>query len=192
MSTKLPPRVARRIKRIIYIAADAEDYLAMSRADSSQFLNDLVAHDDVGGVINQYIRRDQVRHYIKDAVLNRYSKDKTEEASPSDLLPIIRKVYGLDCEESDKKNKLILFRVTTDGHENEYVVVAYGTVLKWETALRKALLFISGSPFSKKAETIYILLMLFAKHKRVAPSDRKHLEKALALADTEVFIFGEP
>lgn len=191
MSTKLPPEVAKQIKKIVYRVADNADYLAMSRTDSGRFLNDLVARDDVGGVIAQYVKKDQVRHYIKDAVLNRYSKDKTEDARPKDLPPIIKKVYGLDCEESHKEEKLALFRVTTDGCENEYVVVADGTVLKWETALRKALLFISGKPFSNNAKAIHILLMLFAQHKRGTPSDKRHLEKALAIANAEAFVFGE-
>ena len=192
MSTKLPQEVAKHVKKRIYKAADNADYLAMSRTNSGEFINQLMVRDNIGGVIDQYVKKDQVRHYIKDAVLNRYSKDKTEEAKPDNLPPIIKRVYGLDSEESHKEDKLALFRVTTHGHEREYVVVADGTVLKWETALRKALLFISGNPFSENAEVVHILLMLFARHRQVTPSDERHLKKALAIAKAEVFVFGEP
>ncbi len=191
MSTKLPPEVAKKVKKVVYEAADTADYLAMARTDSGKFLNGLVARDDVGGVIAQFVKKDQVRHYIKDAVLNRYSKDKTQEAKPDDLSPIIKKIYSLECEESHKEDKLALFRVTTEGHEKEYVVVADGTVLKWETALRKALLFIAGNPFSERSERIHILLMLYAQHKKVTPSDKKHLQKALEISSAKAFVFGE-
>lgn len=191
MSTKLPKEVATKVKDVVYKLADRANYLAMSRTDSGKFLNDLVERDDVGYVIQQYVKKDQVRHYIKDAILNRYSKDKTRDAAPDNLYEIIRKIYGLECEESHRETKLTLFRVKTENHENEYVLVTDGTVLKWETALKKALLFISGKPFSKNAERIHVLLMLFAQHKKMTPSDKIHLKEALAIAGAKAQIFGE-
>ncbi len=191
MSTKLPHEVAKTIKAIAYKVADDADYLAMSRTHSGIFLNQLVGREDIGGVVSQYVGKDQVRHYIKDAILNRYSKDKTEEAKPEKLAPIIKKVCGLDCEESHKENNLALYRVITESQEKEYVIVTEGTVVKWETALKKALLFIAGNPFYKEAKSVQILLVLFAQHKRIPPSDMNHLQKALRISKAKAYVFGE-
>lgn len=191
MSTKLPPGVAKTVKEKVFEKADQVDYLAMSRTDSGTFLDTLVKDKDVGVVISQYVQKSQIRTYIKDAILNRYSKDKTNEAKPKDLPPIIRRVYDVDTVETHKEDKLSLFRATENGDAKEYVVVAEGTMLKWETALRKALLFTASKPFAESADSIHILLLLFAQHKRVTPSDKAHLDKALALSNAKAYVFGD-
>ena len=191
MSTKLTPDVAKAVKETVFEKADQVDYLAMSRTDSGLFLDTLVKDESVGVVISQFIAKSQIRHYIKDAILNRYSKDKTSEAKPSDLSPIIRRVYGVDTVETHKEEKISLFRATESGDAKEYVVVAEGTMLKWETALRKALLFTASKPFSENADNVHILLLLFARHKRVTPSDKAHLDKALALSNARAYVFGD-
>lgn len=191
MSTKIPQDVAQKIKQIVFDAADKADYLAMARTESGTFLNGLVTRSDVGGEIVKYIKRDGVRHYIKDAILNRYSKDKTKEATPDSLKPIVKSIYGLETEESHNEVKLCLYRSTTPERANEYVVISEGTVLKWETALKKALLFISAKPFSKTASEVHILLLLFAQHKPLPPSDKQNLENALKRCGAKPYIFGE-
>lgn len=191
MSNKLPPKTARQVKERVYELADHVDYLAMSRTDSGKFLADLVTVKDVGGVISQFVNKAEIRTYVKDAILNRYSKDKFAEAKPDDLKPIINSVYGFDSIESDKKDKLHLFRSISKGTHNEYVVVADGAMVKWESALKKALLFIAGSPFYNKANQVHILLMLFAQHKKITPSDKRHLKEALEICNARAFIFGE-
>lgn len=191
MSSKIPKAIAQRIKETVFKAADETDYLAMARTDSGAFLNGLVTRPDVGGEIIKYISRDEVRHYIKDAILNRYSKDKTKEATPGDLKPIVKSAFGLDAGESHSQVKLSLYRSIDRERTDEFVVVSEGTVLKWETALKKALLFISAKPFSKKASKIHILLLLFAQHKPVPPSDKKNLEDALKRCGAKPYIFGE-
>lgn len=191
MSNKVPQNVAKKIKKIVFEEADKIDYLAMARPDSGAFLNGLVTRPDVGGEITKYIKRDEVRHYIKDAILNRYSKDKTKEATPDDLKPIVKSTYGLEAEESHNETKLCLYKSTAPERPNEYVVISEGTVLKWETALKKALLFISAKPFSKKASEVHILLLLFAQHKPLPPSDKQNLENALKRCGAKTYIFGE-
>jgi hypothetical protein len=191
VSTKIPQNVAQQVKQIVFDAADEVDYLAMARPDSGAFLNGLVTRPDVGGEIVKYIKRDEVRHYIKDAILNRYSKDKTKEATPDDLKSIVKSTYGLDAEESHRGVKLCLYRSTTPDRPSEYVVISEGTILKWETALKKALLFISSKPFSKTANEVHILLLLFTQHKPVPPSDKKSLENALKRCGAKPYIFGE-
>ena len=190
MSKKLPSSVAKTVKEKVFEEADQVDYLAMSRTDSGLFLDTLVKNEDVGAVISQYVPTSQTRHYIKDAILNKYSKDKTNEAMPDNLPPIIRKVYGFDTVVTHEEEKLSLFRATANGDAKVYVVVSGGTMVKWETALRKALLFTASKPFAENADCIHILLLLFAQHKRATPSDKAHLNKALALANAKAHVFG--
>jgi len=40
-----------------------------------------------------------VRTYIKDAILNRYSKGKTQAARPKDIDPIIKAKFGFKGSE---------------------------------------------------------------------------------------------
>ena len=60
-----------------------------------------------------------------------------------------------------------------------------------ETDLKRALLFISAKPFSKTANDIHILLLLFAQHKPIPPSDKKNLQNALSRCGATPNIFGE-
>lgn len=191
MSNKLPADVAKEVKERVYKEAERVDYLALSRTDSGAFQGRLVHQDDVGGIIGKYVPKAEIKTYIKDAILNRYSKDKTEEARPSDLKSIIKSIYGISSEETHKETKIHLFRSISDQTQNEYVVVAEGTMLKWETALRKALLFTAGKPFSRNGANIHFLLLLFAQHKPVPPSDKTHLDQALKLSNAKAYVFGE-
>ena len=111
--------------------------------------------------------------------------------TPEDIRPIVKKAYALDVEESHSEDKLNLYRSTNTDRPNEYVVVAEGTYLKWETALKRALLFISAKPFSKTTNDIHILLLLFAQHKPIPPSDKKNLQNALSRCGGTPNIFAE-
>ncbi len=191
MSNKIPQNVAKAIKDIVFAEADKADYLAMTRIDAGAFMDGLAARLDVGGVIAKYIKQNGVRHYIKDGILNRYSKDQTKVAMPSDMKPIVKSIYKFDVEESHNETKLCLYKSVTPERANEYVVISEGTFLKWETALRKALLFTSGKPFSETAKEVHILLLLFAQHRPLTQPDKQHLETALARCGAKSHIFGE-
>ena len=194
MSNKVPKEIADVVKKIVFDEADRADYFAMSKPDSGAFLDVLANHPDVGGKIEQYIKGNKVRHYIKDAILNHYSKEKKKNAIPNDndICSIVKKVYRLDVEESDNENNVRLYRSKNSSRQNEYVVVVEGTYLKWETALRKALLFmVADKPFFKTASNVHILLLLFAKYRPIPPSDKKNLENALKRCGAFPHIFGE-
>ena len=191
MSKRIPSEVAVAIKKIVFDRAEKVEYLSISRPQASAFLDDLVADQDVGVKIAKYVSRDKARHYIKDAILNRYSKDKMKEAVPYDISSIVKRACNLDVEESHSEDKLSLYKSTTSGRQKEYVVVVEGTYLKWETALKKALLFISANPFSSTASDVHILLLLFAQHRPIPPSDKRNLENAIRKCDAFLHIFGE-
>ena len=188
MISSIPQEVATAIKKIVFAEADKINYLALSRSDSSAFLNALVVREDVGAAISKFTGRERVRHYIKDAILNRYSKDKAKAAFPDDPIPIIKEACGLEVEKSPGKGQARLYRSMMTDRSTEYVVIVEGAYLKWETALRKALLFISGKPFSEKASKIHILLFLFSP-RPIPESDKKHLSKALHRCGASPHIF---
>lgn len=191
MSKKIPDDIAKEIKECVFQEADQAHYLARSRTDNGNFLGQLVAMPNVGGRLSQYMSKAEVRTYIKDAILNRYSKDKTQEERPEEIEPIILNKIGVRASlvEEEAKSQISLFKSTSDPC---FVVVADGTLLKWETALRKALLYVASKPFSdNSAISIKIVLMLFARHQKVSPSDLRHLEKALSICHAKPYIYGE-
>ena len=94
-----------------------------------------------------------------------------------------------DFVECDEKAKISLFKSPED---NCFVVVADGTYLKWETALRKALLYIAAKPFSTQdGMRVFVLLALFARHQKVSPSDASQLDKALKICNALAVVYGE-
>ena len=88
MSNIIPEKVAKTVKQTVYLEADKVNYLSRSRTENGIFLAQLVSMPTVGGKLSQYMRKDAIRTYIKDAILNRYSKDKTGEAKPDDLCSV--------------------------------------------------------------------------------------------------------
>ncbi len=84
--------------------------MAMSRVDSGQFMDGLVKRKDIGGVLEGYIAKTQIRHYIKDGVLNRYTKDKARDAYKLNLDVIVKKEFGFDVSKSDNGDGVVLYR----------------------------------------------------------------------------------
>ena len=190
MSNRVPEAQAKKIREIVYQEADKYNYLARTRTDNGQFFARLVAMPSVGGVLAGFIQRSEIRTYIKDAILNRYSKDKKRIERPRDLLAMCRICFGVeDLEDVEKSKEIHLMK----SHNNPtYVVVAEGTYLKWETALRKALLYVASNPFGQiQGNTIHIALSLFARHVKIPATDKKLLERSLSVIPAKVFFWGE-
>ena len=74
MGAKVPARISKEIKEIVFKEADGFNYLARTRSDNGWFLDKLVIQQDVGERLSQYMSKAEIRTYIKDAILNRYSK----------------------------------------------------------------------------------------------------------------------
>lgn len=181
-------------KERVFSAADKFFYLSKNRTENGKFIDDLVAQDDIGGVLEQFMKKGEIRTYIKDPLLNRYSKDKTRASQTKDIVKIIKFKYGFKSNliDSDKTAKIRLYKCLFNTSKSDYVVVAEGTLLKWVTALRKALYYIPSKPFSDDSEnTIHILLNIFAQHKPVPLADKKFLNKALARCSAQTHIFGD-
>lgn len=191
MSKKIPHDIAKEIKEFVFQEADRINYLSRTRKDNGTFLDQLVLMQEVGGRLNMYMRQAEIRTYIKDAILNRYSKDKTQEERPSELSTIIKERLGMDVflVECESKTQINLFKSPANCC---FIVVADGTFLKWETALKKALMYIASKPFVDQSDMhVNIILTLFARYQKISPSSIHYLEKALLFCNAIPYIYGE-
>ena len=123
---------------------------------------------------------------IKDAVLNRYMKDKKGEVlseCESEIVPIIEEIYNQDPTLIEKRDLSFIFRM----ENGDVLVVSQGTLLKWETALRKALEIISSSPgLNSPSQKVKILLNIALLGSPTTSADRDQLRSALKIIGVEV------
>ncbi len=186
MSKKLPPEVRLAIKETVFHKADEFDYCHKSRIESGIFMEQLVKDKEVGKILAEFMPKADIKTYIKDALLNRYAKDMKQSLLPSDtdeLRKVIRKVTGEDSVFVDRAGSVYLFRL---GGKN-LVVVSQGTLIKWETALRKALEFIAKAPGLPPEEgDLRILLNIAVMGKPLTKGDREHIAAALKFVGVKV------
>ena len=110
----------------------------MTRKRSGEIMDLLVTDTDIGAKIAEYYGKERVRTYIKDAILNRYTKERTK--APADWTPYIKKLYGSDCTQVAKTSSVRLFR----SQDETIYIASQGRLTKWETALRKLLEYRAG------------------------------------------------
>jgi len=143
MGILLPKEKAAQIKKLVYAKADAHGYISRSRSENGRFMTALVEDSEVGGVLSGYMEKGNIRTYIKDAILNGYTKSKKRQIlkgnSPTDT---IQKIYSIATNPIQISRDVAVCR----SDEGRVFVVSSGTLLKWETALRKALELIANEP----------------------------------------------
>lgn len=192
MAKVLPPDVQLNVKQAVYRKADDFGYMHKSRIDSGVFMENLIKDREVGGVLAQYMGKGAIKTYIKDAILNRYMKDKKEmvlPSKPAGLLPMVKKLYNQEAIPIHSANSVFLFRLGN----NDVLLVAQGTLLKWETALRKALEYIEKAPgLPPKEETLHIVLNIASLGQPSTAADRDHLRKALAYVGVNIHFADLP
>ena len=191
MSRGIPDNISKEIRERVFQEADRVNYLARNTTDNNIFITNLVALAEVEGKLCQFINKSDIRTYIKDGILHRYSEQKAKKNRPDKLEPIITQLMGIDVyfSEYEIKSQINLFKSPANCC---FIVVADGTILKWETALRKALLYITAKPLSdQKNMKTSIILTLFARNQKVPPSDMRHLQNALLLCNAIPYVYGE-
>lgn len=187
MTIKLPDHIVKVIKEAVFKAADEAGY-PLSRPNSGVFIDKLVENPDIGGKLSAFMDKSRVRTYIKDGILNRYTKDKKSEKKPVGFEDIIEKCLNVKCAfaEADGDQQIKLYKGLGIN-----VVVADGTFLKWETALRKALIYVAKNSLSKNGNDTKVLLSLFANNKKISTPDKLLLQEALLLCNGCCHIYGE-
>ena len=184
MSVTIPRAVMTEIRELIYQRLDDANYLAQGRAENGKFMEQL-AHDPViGGRIAEYTGRERVKTYIKDSVINRYTKEKTKP--PSDLSTTVAGIVGEKVSRVDggRDKGISLY-----GGGRTLVVVSCGRLLKWETALRKLLEYMvrnRGRLEHNGVQHLVLMLVLMTGGKRIPSADRELLERSLEAIQIKV------
>lgn len=186
MAIVLPRNVQIQVREAVYRKADEFGYMHKSRVDSGTFMDRLVRDREVGSVLAQWMGKDSIKTYIKDGILNRYMKDKKKvvlSSGPERLLPVVREAYQQEAQLIEGANSTFLFRL----ENNDIVLVAQGTFLKWETALRKALVLIEKAPgLPPEGVKLHIVLNIALLGHPSTRADRDHLKNALAYLGVEL------
>ncbi len=189
MANALPKVVATSVKALVYAAADAEKYYTMSRVDSGAFMDRLVKREDIGGRIEAFIAKPEVRTYIKDGILNAYSKAKSRLSKP-DKNQIAQIIENLSGEKYIfvESNKDVQIFARSEDDIKYYYVTGFGTFLKWETVLRKLLLNSMNIETRSNSACVDRLAILTTQGRAVPIPDKKIVESALLLAKTSTHI----
>ena len=193
MSAKIPAKLQKDIRARVYAAADSANYLQSSRTDNSMFIEKLCADPEIGILLAQHLPKERVRTYIKDAVLNRYAKERKRNSRPTldDLIAFCARQYqiaDINKVEESKQDEVILLK---SRNESFYIVLAEGTVVKWESALRKGLEYIASKPLGQRENVIIrIVLSLYVGGSAMTPSDTTLLQRALARAGALAHLWG--
>jgi len=188
MANALPKNIQSKVKRAVYKKADEFGYLECGRIESGRFLDMLVDDPEVGKVIIEFMPKERVRTYIKDGVLNAYTKAATKKAlAASTPENVVKTVFGetADVIQNGKGKQSGLFVLRAEsGH---IYVVSGGTVLKWETALRKALEVIANEPnLTINGKAPYICLKLSLTGQSLTEADKTHIITAVGAVGVKV------
>jgi hypothetical protein len=188
MAKTLPPNIVSIVRTEIFRLADEENYLFKTRRENGAFMDFLVHHPSVGGILSEYLPKERIRTYVKDGVLRVYTKLKRDIALPVEsdrIKSIIFNVFRTNCDIIERKLDIVLVRFVN----GDLCIIALGTILKWETALRKALEIncqIKNS--TQSIVKINILILLAKLNLPLTESDLSHLVLTLSNINVRVFI----
>ncbi|MPN59438.1 hypothetical protein SDC9_207159 [bioreactor metagenome] len=145
-------------------------------------MDDLLNDANIGGRIREYVPSDRIRTYIKDAILNAYTKDKKRQILNADSpIDLVREHFHSESTIATDGEEVSLC-ISTD--LSRKFVVCTGTVLKWETALRKALEYIVRTP--DLIEFPQIILKLVETKARSTEADQRQIVEVLARINVRV------
>lgn len=183
---KLPPNISAELKKRVFKLCDEFDYCARSRTDSAKFMNELATNPEVGGIISNFTTPEKVRTYIKDALLNAYSKKHVRDKEKSiDIKKALSKVYKKRLRSISKRGKLSVWQGEDDSAS--IYIVHSGTLMKWETALRKALEYVAATEHIRKMDfQVKICLLLVVQTDELTDGDKEFIKTALSLIDVKV------
>lgn len=180
MTNNIPSEIREKIKVIVYDQANEYDYLNRTRPENSAFMDRLVRDPRVGGVIREYRNDNDVKTYIKDAILNHYSKEKRSlSRNISSAVPTIH--GGRITEVSYNKGNNISIHKAVES--SKLFVVARSSYLKWETGVRKLALHVAGNAVLMSNNDITLILVIFLHDCIINDSDKKLVEDALKVLD---------
>lgn len=189
MGKILPSKVEKNIKSLIFQRADEFGYASRSRRDNSQFMDELVEDPEIGGILKEYYPGERIRTYIKDAVLNAYTKKRNKEILESQSLDSI--LSCLYCKVIYFMQKIDSDTSVLRAEDGDLYVVGKGTISKWETALRRALDAIANCPnLIQRDHYPQICLVLAIINGDATEADKNHIVSALNAIGVRVYFCG--
>ncbi len=187
MSKRIPPGPRKEIFAYVYTKADEHRYLEKSRPENTQFMDNLGNDPEVGGRLEGYIGSARVKTYIKDTILNRYSKER--KVVPRSVEKLLYPIYG-ELVEVDyrQQDNVSLHRVKNSG---KLVVVCRASTLKWETGLRKLIQYVAAMPDADTSPSLFpvhtgppdLVLIILEYGSPINDSDKHLIEKGLKMVN---------
>ena len=180
MSSAAPKRVMDEIYAEVCRQADVHRYMLQGRAENSKFMDDLAKHPKVGKRLQEFQPPEEIRHWIKDVALHNYAAEKRQPPRDSDSL--LRATVGKAVSELhyDERDRLSVHRAA----DGECLLVVRGTYIKWETALRKLLLYRARRAQQAQGASVDFRMFLyvhFVEGESVNAGDRRLVDEALRL-----------
>lgn len=189
MAQSVPKTIAAKVRKQTFTILDERHYLSQSRKENGELMQELVSAPEIGGVLGEYIPKSAIKTYIKDAIINAYSKQ--ENAKLFSIEAIEQRLSTKEgktvlCVDGKSGDKVFLFR-TENG---DLIVASIGTIAKWETALRKALEYIDRAKnLPPKNQSLSIYLLISALGKQLPQSDVEHIKRSLSLLNINIEVF---
>lgn len=188
----MPKKVRDKIFDTVYKKAEEFGYMSCDRAQSGHFMDLLVDDPEVGLILIDYMPKEKVRTYIKDTILNRYTKLVTNRTlaakTPEETITEVYSETAFVIDKVTSKGNVLSILRSESGR---IFVVSSGTVLKWETALRKALEIIASKPtltIGGKAPSI--CLKLSTSNQELTDADRELIKSALGAVGVRAVFCG--
>lgn len=189
MAQSVPRDIAAKVRKQTFAILDERHYLSQSRKENGELMQELVSNPEIGGVLGEYIPKAGIKTYIKDAIINAYSKQENAKLFSIDAIGqkiTVREGTKYHCIDGKPGDKVFLFRA----ENGNLIVASIGTITKWETALRKALEYIDMAknlPPKNQALKIYLLISFLGK--QLPQSDVDHIKRSLELLNVSIEVF---
>jgi hypothetical protein len=177
MANILPKEKSTEIKKLVYSKADEHGLITHGRVENGNFIDTLVNDPEVGSVLLEYMEKGKIRTYIKDGILNAYTKSRKKEIlERNSPINTIQKIYSKSVKIIQTDNDVSVCL----SDDSLLYIVSSGTYLKWETALRKALELIAREPnLIKNGKTPEICLQIVVLNLGITDGDKKLITDAL-------------
>lgn len=189
MAQSVPRDIAAKVRKRTFEILDDRHYLSQSRKENGELMQELVSNPEIGGVLGEYIPKASIKTYIKDAIINAYSKQENAKLFSIDTIgKKISAQEGIDyhCIDGKTGDKVLLFRASN----GSLIVASIGTISKWETALRKALEYIDKAKnLPPKNQALKIYLLISSLGKQLPQSDVDHIKRSLELLNVSIEVF---
>ena len=176
MANQLPTKVRERVHAQVFKLADEFGYLSKSRTENAKFMVALV-DSAIGRELAQFMPKAEVKTYLKDAVLNRYAKDRRKLPTNVDayLTPLFPTQKHLVYE---KPMSCSLHKCSN----SEFLAVARVGVVKYETGLRKLLEFAAKKSAFTGTATVHLVLVVCCHGQHLNEGDKELMAKSLKVA----------